>query len=204
MLLRHAFGMFTHPDSEWDSIRREHEKPISLYIGYVLTLAAIGPICGFISTAYFGWSIDGDRVIKLTEVSAAQLSILSYLAILAGVFALGWAIDWMATTYGARSEDDKSNGVALAAYAATPLFLSGFALLYPVPWFNALVMLAAAAYAGYLIYDGLPIVMGIPTDQAVFYAGAILTVALVILVSTRIGSVLLWNFGFQPVFIDAG
>lgn len=86
-------------------------------------------------------------------------------------------------------------------YVAFVLVLAGFALLYPVPWFNAMVFLAAAAYGAYLMYDGLPIVMRIPKDQAIMYAGALMTVALVILVATRVGSVLLWNFGLAPQFI---
>jgi len=51
------------------------------------------------------------------------------------------------------------------------------------------------------MYDGLPIVMGIDQDRAVFYGGALLTVALVILVATRVGSVIIWNFIASPVFV---
>ncbi|PSF05153.1 hypothetical protein C7H09_16270 [Marinobacter fuscus] len=203
MLLSHAFGLFTHPGQEWDSIRREHEHPTRLYVAYVLILAAIAPVCAYISTAHFGWSVGNDRLIKLTEISAVQLSVLTYAAMLVGVFALGYAINWMARTYGAKEEYVPSNGVALAAYSCTPLFLAGFALLYPVPWLNALVFLAAAGYGAWLMYDGLPIVMGIEKERAVMYGGALLTVALVILVSTRAGSVILWNMGLGPVFISS-
>lgn len=202
MLLSHAFGLFTHPDQEWVSIRKEHENPTRLYIAYIAILAAIAPICAYISTAHFGWSLGSERLIKLTEISAVQLSVLTYVAMLVGVFALGYAINWMARTYGAKEEHVPSNGIALAAYSCTPLFLAGFALLYPVPWFNAAVFLAAACYGAWLMYDGLPIVMGIEKERAVMYGGALLTVALVILVSTRVGSVILWNLGAGPVFIS--
>ncbi|SDW01169.1 Yip1 family protein [Marinobacter mobilis] len=202
MLLGHAFGLFTHPDDEWASIRKEHETPARVYVAYVVLLAAIAPVCAYISTAHFGWTVGSDRLIKLTEISALQLSVLTYLAMLVGVFALGYAINWMARTYGAREEHNAANGIALAAYSCTPLFLAGFALLYPVPWFNALVFLGAAGYGAWLMYDGLPIVMQIPKERAVMYGGALLTVALVILVSTRVGSVLLWNLGLGPVFIS--
>jgi hypothetical protein len=203
MLLRHVFGLFTHPDSEWDEIRREHEKPARLYVAYVLILALIGPVCAYISTAHFGWTVGTNQpLIKLAPASAMQLSVLTYLAMLVGVFALGFAVNWMARTYGAREESDAANGIALAAYSCTPLFLAGFGLLYPVPWFNALVFLAAAVYGAYLMYDGLPIVMNIPREQAIMYACALLTVALVILVSTRVGSVILWSNGFGPVFVS--
>jgi len=145
--------------------------------------------------------VGSERIVKLTEISAAQLSVLTYIAMLVGVFALGYAVNWMAKTYGAKEEITPSNGIALAAYSCTPMFLAGFALLYPVPWFNALVFLAAACYGGWLMYDGLPIVMGIDQDRAVFYGGALLTVALVILVATRVGSVIIWNFVAAPVFV---
>ncbi len=202
MLLTHAFGLFTHPDKEWASIEKEHEKPTRLYVAYVVILAAIAPVCAYISTAHFGWSVGNDRLIKLTEISALQLSVLTYITMLIGVFALGYAISWMARTYGAREEHASTSGMALAAYSCTPLFLAGFALLYPQPWFNALVFLVAACYGAWLMYSGLPIVMGIEKEQAVLYGVSMLTVALVILVSTRVGSVILWNWGLGPVFIS--
>lgn len=201
MLLSHAFGLFTKPEAEWAAIRKEHEHPRRLYVAYVMVLATIAPVCAYISTAVLGWEVGNERLVKLTEISAAQLSVLTYLAMLVGVFALGYAVNWMARTYGAREEPVPSNGIALAAYSCTPLFLAGFALLYPVPWFNAIVFLGAACYGAWLMYNGLPIVMGIEKDRAVFYGGALLTVALVILVSTRVGSVIIWNFFAGPVFV---
>jgi hypothetical protein len=60
----------------------------------------------------------------------------------------------------------------------------------------------AACSAAWLMFNGLPIVMGIHRDRAVMYAVSLLTVALVILVSTRVGSVILWNYGFGPVYVN--
>lgn len=202
MLLNHAFGLFKNPDSEWAAIRQEEAPPRRLYVAYVLVLAVIGPICAYISTAHIGWTIGvgNDRVIRFTEMSAFQLSILSYLAILVGVFALGYGVNWMARTYGAKQESVPSRGVALVAYSCTPLFLAGFALLYPSLWFNVIIHLAAAGYGARLMFNGLPVVMGIHRDRAVMYAGALLTIALVILVSTLAGTVILWTYGFGPVY----
>ena len=52
------------------------------------------------------------------------------------------------------------------------------------------------------IYDGLAIVMGISKERAVLFSGAILTAALVYLVATRVGTVVLSSIGFEPVFIS--
>jgi len=202
MLLSHVPGMFTHPDAEWELIRKEHTSPMKIYISYTCLLALIGPVCAFISTTQFGWRVGDGELIKLTTASAIQLNVLTYAAMLIGVFGLGWMIDWMSKTYGSGHDEHAANGIALAAYSCTPLFLAGFASLYPVPWFNMLVYLAAAAYAGYLIYDGLPHVLGIDQDRAFFFSGAILTVGLVYLVSTRVGTVIIWNMGFSPQFIS--
>ena len=202
MLLTHAFGIFSHPNKEWDSIRKEHASPAHIYIAYVSLLALISPVCAFISTTHFGWEVTEGRLIKLSTLSSLQLNVLTYFAMLAGIFALGWVIDWMAKTYGGKHDEYAANGIALAAYSCTPMFLAGLALLYPVPWFNMLVFLVAAAYSGYLMYDGIPIVMQVNKDQAVMFGGAILTVALVMLVATRVGSVIIWSLGFAPEYIS--
>lgn len=204
MLLTHTFGMLFRPHAEWDVIRKENSSPSQVYIAYVGILALISPICAYISTTMFGWEVTEGRVIKLSASSSLQLNILTYGAMLFGVFALGWMIDWMAKTYGGEEHTKLGGGqgMALTAYASTPLFLAGFALLYPVPWVNMMIFLAAAAYSGYLIYSGIPIMMGIDKDRAVMFGGAILTVALVMLVSTRVGSVIIWSLGFGPEYIS--
>lgn len=201
MLLSHIPGMFTHPDTEWERIKDEHASPTHIYVAYIGLLALIGPICAFIATTQFGWRIGDGELTKLTVVSALQLNVLTYIAIIVGVFGLGWMIDWMSKTYGSGHDEHAANGIALAAYSCTPLMLAGFVSLYPVPWVNMLVYLAAAAYAGYLMYHGLPHVLSIEEDRAFFFSGAILTIALVYLVTTRVGTVILWNMGFGPQFV---
>ncbi|MGK0441048.1 MAG: hypothetical protein ACJA0N_000844 [Pseudohongiellaceae bacterium] len=111
-------------------------------------------------------------------------------------------IDWMADTYDGRQENFAASGITLATYSSTPIFLASFALLYPVPWFNLLTFVAAALYSCLLMLKGIPIVMHIEKDRAVFFGGAILAAALIILVSTRVGSVLIWSVGFAPEFIN--
>jgi len=202
MLLNHAFGMFTHPDLEWDSIRKEHTNPGKIYLAYIAIFALISPVCAYISTTQIGWQVGDGQVTKLTAQSAIQLNLITYVAILVGVFGLGWTIDWMSKTYGGKHDEYAANGIALAAYSSTPLFIAGFSLLYPVPIFNMLIFLLAAVYAGYLIYDGLPIVLGIPKERAMLFSGAILTTSLVYLVATRVGTVVLWSIGLAPEFVS--
>jgi len=201
MILNHAIGMLFRPDAEWASIKQEKPTPIAVYSLYILILAAIGPVCAYYGTVEMGWSI-GDRIIKLTPDSAMLLVILTYLAILAGSFALSYGIDWMANTFGAEHEQNGNNAVALVAYSLTPMYVAGLTLLFPDPWINAMILLAAASYGAFLMWKGVPVVMGMSKEQSMVYCGAILTLALVLLVSTLATTGLLWNFGFGPTFIE--
>ena len=201
MILQHALGLLTHPDDEWESIEKEHSTPTTVIMAYTCILAAIAPLCAYYSTTQLGWTVGGDHNVKLSQESAFQLCALTYIAMLAGIFALGWMIDWMAETYGGHHEKNAASGIALAAYSSTPIFLAGLALLYPVPWFNLLIFVAAALHSCFLMLDGIPIVMHIEKDRAVFFGGAILAAALILLVGTRVGSVLIWSMGIGPVFI---
>lgn len=201
MILQHALGLMTHPDHEWESIEKEHAAPTTIIAAYTCILAAIGPICFYYSTTQIGWTVGGEHLVKLSSASALQLCGLTYVAMLVGIFALGWVIDWMAETYGGKHENNAASGIALAAYSSTPILLAGFALLYPAPWFNLIIFIAAALYSCFLMLDGLPIVMHIEKERAVFFGGAILAAALIMIVCTRVGSVLIWSIGFGPEFI---
>jgi hypothetical protein len=73
-----------------------------------------------------------------------------------------------------------------------------------VLWLNAVVFAIASAYAVYLIYEGLPIVMNIPKERAFMYATSVITVALVLLVTLRVGTVIVWSAGFGPEYMVVG
>tara|TARA_R110001592_G_scaffold59200_1_gene179597 strand:+ start:46199 stop:46786 length:588 start_codon:yes stop_codon:yes gene_type:complete len=191
--------MFTHPHQEWDTIRKEHSSPAKLAI-YICFLALIGPISAYISTTQYGWQVGDGQLIFLSQSSALTLSVLTYISMVVGVFAIGIMIDWMSKNYGSGHDEYAANGIALTAYSCTPLFLVGVVSLYPEPWVNVLAYLAAAAYAAYLMYNGLPRVLKIPEDQAFFFIGAIMTLALVYMVTTLIATVIIWGVGFGPEF----
>lgn len=200
MILSHITGMFTHPHQEWDSIQKEHTHPAKLSI-YICLLALIGPICAYISTTQYGWRVGDGQLVFLSQSSALVLSVLTYISMVVGVYVIGIMIDWMSKNYGSGHDELAANGIALMAYSCTPLFLVGLVSLYPSPWINVLAYLGAAGYAAYLMYDGLPRVLKIHEDQAFFFIGAIMTLALVYMVSTLIGTVIIWGIGFAPEFI---
>ncbi|RBW50577.1 Yip1 family protein [Marinobacter sp. F3R11] len=200
MSLTHTFGLLTHPDQQWEAIRKESESVTRLYTGHVLLLALIPALAGFIGTSQVGWQIGDGQVTRLSVSSALSLSVLFYAAMLAGIFILGKFIDFFAATYDAVERTPR--GVTMAAYTATPIFLIGVIAVYPNIWVNMLAGLVAIAYAVYLLYEGLPILMKIPEDRGFMFASAVLTVGLVMFVALLAMSVVIWSMGVGPVYVS--
>ena len=200
MSLGHTVGLLTHPDQEWEAIREEHESVGKLYLSHVFILALLPAAAAYYGTTQVGWQIGGSDIVRLTSGSALQLCALFYMATLAGIYMIGRAIDFFATTYGVG--DQTHNGVILAAYTATPMLIVGIVAVYPVLWVNMLAGVAAVAYSVYLLYEGLPILMKIPEERGFMFATSVLTVGLVMLVGLLAISVIVWSVGVGPVYVS--
>lgn len=197
-MIHHVWGLFTHPDEEWQEIRGEEESISHMYLTHVLILAAIPVICAYFGTTRVGWTIGDGAPVMLTEASALQMTILTYIAMLAGVGVMGAFVHWMARTYDANPSMTQS--VVFAAYCATPLFIAGISALYPSLWLAMIVGTAAICYTVYLLYIGIPIFMNIPSDEGFMFSSSVLAVGLVVLVAMIATSVILWGFGVGPVY----
>ena len=110
MVLQHVWGLFTNPKREWVAIRDDECTIGKCYAIHVLILAAIPAISGFIGTTQFGWQIGVGDPVKLTMQSAGLIAVLYYLAMLVGVFSMGYMIHWMGGTYGADVQLSQCRG----------------------------------------------------------------------------------------------
>lgn len=196
MVLNHVWGLFSQPKKEWKSIKEERCTVGKCFCSHVLILAAIPAIAGYIGTTQVGWSFGGFEVHKLTTQSALQIAIITYLTMLVAVFSLGKAIHWMGQTYG--SKQTLPQAIALAAYTATPLWVMGLFFLYPILWVNMLIGLPALAYSVYLLYTGVPVMMGVSQERGFLFASAVLAVGLVMLVAVLGSMAVLWSMGIGP------
>ncbi len=200
MFIQHIIGLFSNPTNEWEKIREQQKSGDRSGVGFVFILAAIPAISGYIGTTQVGWRIGVGDPIRITGESAISIAIIYYLALIIGVFSIGWVIHLMGKAY--EVEKPLPLCIALAAYTATPLFLIGIMQVYPVLWLNMLLGLPVLAYTVYLLYSGLPIMMEIPAERGFLYSSAILAVGLVALVSLLAMTALLWGMGLQPVFTN--
>jgi hypothetical protein len=196
--MQHVWGLLSNPVGEWKVIRKEGCPIGRCYVFHIMLLAAIAPVCGYFGTTRVGWQIGAREAIKLTANSAWTIAVLYYLVMLVGVFTLGALIHWMRQTYGAKQPIEHS--MALAGYSATPLFLVGVMQLYPALWLNLIIGLPALAYTVFLLFTGVPIMMGISKERGFLFSSAVLAVGLVMLVGLLAASVILWSLGAGPAF----
>lgn len=197
-MINHVWGLFTHPEREWQQIRKEDESIRHIYLTHTLLLAAIPPLCAYIGTTQVGWMIGQRAPVMLTQSSAFGMAMMSYLTLLAGVAIMGGFIHWMARTYDA--EPSLARCIAFATYTATPLFIGGLTALYPHLWLGLIAGTAAISYTVYLLYTGLPPFMNVPAEEGFMFSSSILAVGLVVLVAIMAFTVVLWGLGAGPQY----
>ena len=198
MILNHLFGIYTHPREEWQDIDKRHESYI-YPLSHIAIIALIPALVTYYSGAHLGWSIGAGDLIKLTDQSAAMLAIGMYFGLIAGVLVLTYMIHELANAFDAAP--DYTQSLDLAAYTATPLFMTGFAGLYPELWFVMTIGLVGLSYSVYLLYSGTPIMMHIPDGKGFIYASSVVTCGLVLLAILMASTVIMWSMGFGPVYV---
>ncbi|WOJ93903.1 Yip1 family protein [Congregibacter variabilis] len=201
-MIQHTFGLLFKPRQQWQSIADLPESSQNLLVIYPFVFALLPAIAWYWGTSHVGWTVGSyEQVIKLTDDSAMQVNILFYCVMVASVAAIGYAIHWMSSTYGAENSTI-AKGIMIAGLTATPLFIAGLVGFYPLLWVDLLIGVVAVSWAVYLMYLGIPIVMKIPEERGFLFSSAILAIGLVLLVSIMVVSILAWDFGAAPAFID--
>lgn len=201
MFITHIPGLFTHPATEWRTIAEHRHSMVGVLAGHVMVLALIPALAWFYGVTNVGWTLPaGETVYRMTTESTVIIIGLFYWAMVVGTGALGYGVYWMSRTYGA--EPTLGDAMALAAYTNTPLFIAGLTGLLPALWIDLVIGTAAACYSVYLLYLGIPSMMGVPRERGYLFASAALAVALVMFIAMMGATVILWELGAMPVFTD--
>jgi len=196
MLLNHVIGMYTHPKEECRNIDRRQETFFYAF-SHIAIIALIPTIVAYYSTVYTGWSMGGE-LIKLSESSALLMATGMYFGLVAGVVALAVVIHELAKAF--ESSTTFTQSLELAAYTATPLFMVGFAGLYPELWVVMAALLVGVSYSVYLLFSGVPLLMQLPQEKGFIYSSSVVTCGLVLMVILMTGAVLLWGITTGPIF----
>ena len=163
------------PKTEWDVIAAEATPPKQLILSYVLPLAAIAAIAGFISYSLIGMSMFGVTV-RTPIVWGIVMIVYQIVMAVVSIFILGFIIDALAPSFGGQKSMDQA--VKVAAYSYTPGWLG--AVLGIIPWIGWLLGLIAALYGLYLLFLGLPKLMKNSPDKTIVYEIVVVVVAIVV------------------------
>lgn len=175
-LINRVKNILLEPASEWDVISAESSSTASLYQGYIIPLAAIGPLASILGMSIFGISMPLGGTVRIPLTNALGNAITSYALTLVGVFVIALIIDALAPNFG--GEKNSIQALKIATYASTPSWVAGILML--IPTLGSLVLLASL-YGLYLLYLGLPKLMKAPQDKSLAYTGVVVVAALVVM-----------------------
>ena len=167
-------GILLNPRQEWAVIDAEAATPAGLYTGYILPLAAIGPVSTAIGYSVFGISLPFVGTWRTPIGSAITSAVVTYALTLVGVFVMGLIIDNLAPTFGGTRSSIQA--LKVAAYSYTAAWVAGIFAL--IPGLRMLGILGA--YSLYLLYLGLPVLMKSPAEKALGYTAVVIIVAIVL------------------------
>jgi Yip1 domain len=174
-LMARAKNILLQPKTEWPVIAGEQATTGSLYTGYIIPLAAIGPIASIIGWSVFGFSVPFVGSIRYPIGISVRNGIVIYALSLVGVFVLALIIDALAPTFGGQK--NQIQALKTSAYSYTAAWVAGIFNLIPS---LALLGLLVALYSCYLLFLGLPVLMKAPEDKAVGYTAVVIIVAIVL------------------------
>jgi hypothetical protein len=173
-LIDRAKNILLTPKTEWPVIAGEKATVQSLYVGYILILAAIGPIALALRGGIFGMGIG--------------IAVISYAIALVMTYLLAWIVDALAPTFG--GEKNLIRSLQLTAYSYTAAWVAG--IFHLLPFVGGILALLAAIYSFYTFYLGVPTLKKCPREKAAAYT-------IVVVVSGIVLGIVLFNVLFSLV-----
>src|SRR6476659_3941047 len=138
-------GILVEPRSEWVKIAAEPATAQSLYTGWIMILAAIGPIALLLAT------------------HSIQIAIAQYVLSLIITFVLALIVDALAPSFGGTKDFIAS--LKLTAYSYTAAWLAGIFNLLGM--LGSVLVLAATVYAFYTFFLGVPVLKKASPEKAI-------------------------------------
>ena len=162
------------PKQAWSVIEMEETDTATLYTRYIMILAAIQAVAGFIGMSLVGVSAFGVSV-RVPLITGLVQMVLGYGLTLAMVYVLALIADALAPSFGGQKHG--MNALKLVAYSSTAAMVGGIFALIPA---LAVLTLLAALYSLYLLYLGLPTLMKVPQEKALPYTAVLVVCAIVV------------------------
>lgn len=179
-LIERIKNILLKPKEEWERIDPEPATVSGLMTGWVVPLAAIGPVAGLIGGLVFGYGGFG-ITFRPSITTAVVTAVVGYAMALLCVWLLSKIIDALAPNFGGQKNPVQA--MKVAAYSWTAAFLAGIFQIIP----QLAILGIVGLYSFYLLYLGLPRLMKAPEDKAMSYT--IVTVVISIVLFIVVGAV---------------
>jgi hypothetical protein len=188
-LIERVQAILLKPKETWPVIAAEPTDATAIYRRYLVYLAAIPAVAGFIGFTLIGAGAFGVSY-RLPIIAGLMQMVIGYLLSLAMIYVLALIVNALAPTFGGTK--DPVAALKLVAFGSTASFVGGIFNL--VPSFSFLGLLASI-YSIYLIYTGIAVLMRCPPEKAGSYT------AVVVLCAILAGVVLI---GVTSLVVDRG
>ena len=174
-LVQRAKNIVLTPKTEWDAIAADPTPTGQIVTGYVLPLAAVAAVAGFIGMCLVGMSLPFLGTYRMGIGWGLGLAIYNVVMAVVFVYVIGFIVDALAPTFGGQK--NMAQAVKLAAYSYTPAWLAGVLTIIPA---LSILVLIGALYGLYLLYLGLPRLMKNPPDKSAGYTALVVVCAIVV------------------------
>src|SRR5882724_9509753 len=164
-VIHRARSLLVSPRTEWPVIAAEPATVADLYRNYIMILAAIPPVCGFVKISLLGYAWHGFKVYRGSIGAGLTAAIIEYAVSLVAVYVLAVIIEALAPNF--AGQPNRVQALKVAGYSYTAVWIAGVALI--LPGLSGLVALAGALYSVYLLYLGLPSTMKVLPERATGY-----------------------------------
>ena len=180
-LVERVKNILLSPKEEWPKIAEEPATVGSLFTGYIMILAAIGPIAMILRSFAIG----------------TPVAIVTYVVGLGVCYLMALIVDVLAPSFG--GEKNFIQSLKLIAYSYTATWIAGIFQIFGT--LGGLIGLLAVIYTFYTFYLGAPTLKKCTQDKAVGYTivvvlcGIVLTFVLVGLLMSMVFGGAILGFG---------
>ncbi len=179
-LIARAKAIVLTPKEEWPVILTEPKSIAEIFKGYVLPLAAIGPVAGLIGGQIFGYGAFGISY-RPSLVAGISTAITSFVLSLISVLVLTAIVEFLAPKF--EGTTTRVNAFKLVAYSLTASWLAGiFGIIPSLAWLGFVGL-----YSFYLLYTGVVPLVNVPAAKALTFT--IVTVICAIVLSLIVGAI---------------
>lgn len=173
-LIHQIRDILIHPSKAFSELKEKQVTQGELTRKFILYLAAIPPIAGFLGKTIIGQSVPFIGYYHVPFFSGLLWSVLLYLLSIAGIYLLSIIVNSLSVNFGCVRDEVASFKLVMVCFV--PLFILGFCSI--IPALTGLFILGL--YGIYLLYIGLPILSSCPEEKVLSFTVVISLIAIIL------------------------